>query len=150
MSDPRTDPAVQSTGLEAAFALPRELFTGHPDLVDLYEELIANLRTEAFGIPMTSMQVILIERIATKYVLIKYREREGWIGVNAEKDSNAQWLDLVKEWNKLLAQGHEQMRERLLEQVEKITSDGVKLIPDAETRQKVRSFYQEQFAKMGY
>src|SRR5688572_8166031 len=112
MSDPVTT-ALQSSGLEEAFVMPPALLDGHPDLIGLYEELVANLRAEAFGIPMTSMQVILIERIATKYVLIKYREREGWLGVNAEKDANSQWLDLVKEWNRLLAGGHEQMRERL-------------------------------------
>lgn len=149
MSDVQAD-SIQSSGLEEVFVLPPDILDGMPDLIGIYEELVSNLRAEAFGIPMTSMQVILIERIATKYVLIKYRERVGWVGTNAEKDANAQWLDLVKEWNRLLAQGHEQMRERLLEQVEKIAQDGVNLIPDKETRQKVRSHFQENFASMGY
>jgi hypothetical protein len=142
--------SVESSGLSEVFVLPPEIVDHNGDLVGIYEELVGNLRAEAFGIPMTSMQVLLIERIATKNVLIKHRERVGWLGTNAEKDANSQWLDLVKEWNRLLAQGHEAMRERLLEQVEKITADGVKLIEDTETRQKVRNFYQEQFAAMGY
>lgn len=141
---------MQTSGLESAFSLPEYVREEYPELGDLYDEMISNLRAEAFGIPMSSMQVLLIERIATKYILIKYRERVGWVGTNAEKDANAQWMDAVKEWNRLLAQGHEQMRDRLLEQIEKITSDGVNLIEDAESRQKVRSFYQEQFAAMGY
>lgn len=149
MSDPQVD-IVASSGLDAAFNLPENVRVEFPDLGTLYDDLIDNLRSEAFGIPMTSMQVILIERIATKYILIKYRERVGWLGTNAEKDANAQWMDAVKEWNRLLAQGHEQMRERLLEQVEKIASDGVKLIEDTETRQKVRSHFEENFAAMGY
>ena len=149
MSDSQTD-AVTDSGLSEVFVLPPEVVDHHEDLIGIHQELVDNLRAEAFGIPMTSMQVLLIERIATKYILIKYRERTGWLGTNAEKDANTQWLDLVKEWNRLLAQGHEAMRERLLEQVEKIMGDGVNLIPDKETRQKVRLFYQEQFAAMGY
>lgn len=148
-TDAQVDIAA-STPLAAAFSLPENVREEHPDLGDLYDELIGNLQAEAFGIPMTSMQVVLIERIATKYILIKYRERVGWLGTNAEKDANAQWMDAVKEWNKLLSQGHEQMRERLLEQVEKIASDGVKLITDTATRQKVRSHFEENFAAMGY
>ena len=149
-SDVEQNDAVQSSGLESAFGLPQAVVDEFPDLGALYTSMVANMRAEAFGIPMHSVQVLLIERIATKYILIKYRERKGWVGINAEKDANAQWMDAVKEWNRLLAQGHEQMRERLLEQIEKIAQNGVNLIPDKETRQKVRNYFQEQFAGMGY
>ncbi len=149
MTDSPTD-IIQSSGLDTAFGLPERVTEDYPDLETLYDEIVANLRTEAFGIPMSTMQVILIERIATKYILIRYYERVGWLGVNAEKDANAQWSDLMKEWNRLLAQGHAAAQERLLDQVAKIAKDGIDLVSDKETRQALRNHFESNFAAIGF
>ena len=149
MTDSPAD-IIQASGLESAFGLPDRVIEANPDLRDLYDEIVANLRAEAFGIPMSTMQVILIERLATKYILIRHYERTGWLGVNAEKDANAQWSDLMKEWNRLLAQGHTATIDRLLETVEKIAKDGIALIEDKEQRQLLRNHFESNFAAIGH
>ena len=135
--------------LERAYRLP-DVIAADEELQALYDTLVQRLRTEALGLPLTTAQYLLIERIATKYVIIRYREQTGWLGVNAEKETNQQWLDLLKEWNRVLASSQEQMRAALLEQVQKITLEAVTLIKDAEDRQNVRRHYQEKFAALGY
>lgn len=135
--------------LDRAYRLP-DYIAADEELQGLYQTLVNRLRTEALGLPLTTAQYLLIERIATKYVIIRYREQTGWLGVNAEKETNQQWLDLLKEWNRVLAASQEQMRAALLEQVQKITLEAVTLIKDAEDRQNVRRHYQEKFAALGY
>lgn len=135
--------------LARAYRLP-DVIAADPELLALYQTLVSRLRAEALGLPLTTAQYLLIERIATKYVIIRYREQNGWLGVNAEKDTNQQWLDLLKEWNRVLASSQEQMRAALLEQVTKIALDAVGFIKDTEDRQNVRRHFQEQFAAIGY
>ena len=118
-------------------------------LGELFDRMVEQLQAEAFGIPMHTMQTMLIERIALTYVLIRFRDIHGWTGTNTEKDTNARWMDMVKEWNRLLAGGNEQLRAQLLEQMEKIAKDALNLIPDKESRQRVRDHFQEQFAALG-
>jgi len=148
MSDPSVD-ARPVEDLDVTFALPEYIRDGEPGLGDLFDRMIEQLQAEAFGIPMHTMQSMLIERIALTYVLIRFREIHGWTGTNAEKDTNARWMDMVKEWNRLLAGGHEQLRAQLLDQMEKIAKEAVNLIPDKETRNLVRNHFQEQFAALG-
>lgn len=146
-----TDPldAPPADELDRAYRLP-DYIAEDTELSDLYDTLVQRLRAEALGIPMTTAQYLLIERIATKYVIIRYREQTGWLGVNAEKETNQQWLDLLKEWNRVLTTSQEQMRNALLEQVQKIAVDSVSLIKDREDRQNVRRHFQEKFAAIGY
>lgn len=138
-------------GLDRAFRLP-ERIADDESLSELYDEIVKRLRTEALGIPMTTMQQLLIERLATKYVLIRYNESINWAGMSAtaEKDMNAQWADLLKEWNRLLASGQEKMRDALLSQVSIIAQDAVKLVTDKDTRQALRRHFSEHFSNLGY
>lgn len=150
MTDSPLD-AAPADGLERAFRLPEHI-AADEDLSALYTEMVSRLRSESLGIPMHTAQEILLERIATKYVLIKYREQVGWagLGVNGEKDANQQWLEMVKEWNRVLAQGHEQLREAVLSQAEKIALDAISLLEDPDDRQKLRRHFKERFAAIGY
>lgn len=141
--------AEQPQGIEQIFQVSQTILEEQPWLAEVYDDMIARLRKESFGIPMHTMQSMLIERIAATYVMIRYREVTGWLGASAEKDTNARWMDMVKEWNRLLAAGHEQLRTQLLEQVQEITLKGVEMIADKDTRQNVRRLYQEEFARLG-
>lgn len=150
MSDSPLD-AAPADALDRAFRLPTHIAEDE-DLRVLYQEMVSRLRAESLGLPMHTAQEILIERIATKYVQIKYREEHGWagMGVNGEKDANAQWLDLLKEWNRVLAAGHEQLRDALLKQAEQIAIEAVNLVDDSDTRQTLRRHFKEKFAAIGY
>lgn len=150
---PATENAAATLGTwEAAFQPPEYLVAETPHLVELYSEIVTRLRNESRGIPMHTAQEILLERIATKYIFIKYRESTGWagLGVNAEKEANQQWLDMLKEWNRVLSQGHEQLRDAILRESEQIAIEAVNLVDDAETRQRLRRHFKERFAAIGH
>lgn len=147
MTDSALD-AAPADGLERAFRLPEHI-ASDPELLALHDELLRRLRQEAFGIPMHTAQELLLERIVTRYLLIKYRDEHGWVGVTAEKDANAQWLDALKEWNRVLQSSNEQLRDALMREVTKISLEAVELIEDQETRQKVRRHFSTKYAALG-
>lgn len=142
--------AAPTDGLERAFELPAYIAEDEV-LSDLYAAMVDRLRHEADGLPMPTMQHILMERIATKYVLIKYHEYTGWtgMGVSAERDANAQWLDLVKEWNRLLAAGEEKLRDALLLQMSDIFIAAVEELDKEEDKRKMRRVLSASLAKAG-
>lgn len=135
--------------LSPAFRLPPEIEADR-DLALLYREWLDRLGAEAMGLPMHQVQEFLLERIASRYVIIKFRELHGsWVGVNSEAEANKQWLELVKEWNKVLASGQQELRNAVLKQAQEIALEGIQLIEDSEERKKVRLFYKEKFAAIG-
>lgn len=150
MSDSPLD-AAPADGLERAFRLP-EYIAEDSELLALHEELSQRMRREAAGLPMGTNQEILLERILTKYLIIKWREENTWAGtgVNGEKDANSQWLDMLKEWNRVLQANDDKMREALLLEVQKITTEAVQLISNEDDRRSVRRHFQEKFAAIGY
>ena len=133
------------------FRLPAYVVEAAPELVALHREWIERLSSESRGIPMHTVQEFLLERIATKYALIKFHEIvNDWRGVRSEQDANAQWLDLVKEWNRVLAAGHEQLRDSVLREAEEISRDAIAMVEDEETRRRLRLHFKERFAALGY
>ncbi len=91
--------------LDAAFDLP-ETVVADAKLRGLYEVLVARLRTEARDLPMNTVQQLLIERIATNYIVLKSREAGGAGGFTtaaAQKDFNTFWLSMTSEFNRLLS-----------------------------------------------
>ena len=143
-------PEDEAPELGVAFQLPADVLA-KPELAELYLTSVRKLQAESRGIPMHTVQEFLLERIATKYVMLRYHEiYGGWRGVNSEKDATAQWLDMVKEWNKVLATGHEQLRAAFLDEFTSIAMKGVELIEDKPTRQMLLLHFKEQFAAAGY
>lgn len=77
------------------------------DLVELYEVIVARLRAEAASTRMNTIQELLLERIATNYVILRYRERVaagegGFEHTTAAKDFNSFWLAMTREFNHVL------------------------------------------------
>lgn len=100
--------------------------------------------------PMHTVQEFLLERIATKYVIMKYRERtDSWRGVSSERDFSSHWLDLVKEWDKVLASSQEKLRDAILAEVEGIVIEGIQQVPDDNIRKSLRLYFKEAFAQLG-
>lgn len=158
------DSAPEALG--PALRLPAEV-RDDPDLVALHQEWVNKLKAEAMGLPMHTVQQFLLERIATLYVMIRYRElhdpveepedeslRDRRLRVESamarEKESHATWLALVREWNKVLATGNEQLRDAVLAEAEKIALDAVALVEDTTVRQTLRRHFKERFAAIGY
>lgn len=137
--------------MQAAFRLPSWI-QDDPELVALHTEILARLQAESMGIPMHTVQELLLERIATGYVEMKWRESGvGWagLGVGAEDKFRRSWKDLLSEWNRVLERGQETLRDALVQQVTTITMRSLELIEDDENRKAVRLRLTEDFAAIG-
>ncbi len=89
--------------LDAAFTLPDAVEDNN--LRALYEVIVARMRTEASHLPMNTVQMLLIERIAYNYIVLKAKENNemgGFASANVQKDYNTFWLSMTAEFNRLL------------------------------------------------
>ena len=118
--------------LDAAFELP--------DVVEdvrlraLYEVLVSRMRDEARHLPMNTVQMLLIERIATNYIVLKAKERGelgGFTHTSVQKEYNTFWLTMTAEFNRMLGKGEIATGDRkaLLKEVQTIIVNTVKATP---------------------
>lgn len=140
--------AAPPDGLERAFRLPPHI-ADDTELRELYEEMVLRLRREAQGLPMNTLQQILIERIAGLYVQIKYKEDHQAFSANQQKEFNTYWLDLTKEFNRLLQASDDKLREILLNEIETIIKGALDLIESLPDKKNVRRHIQEGLAAIG-
>lgn len=133
--------------LQAAFKLPDHVEADEL-LAGVFDEMVIRLRREAEGIPMSTVQQLLIERIASMYVQIRYMEKTGFDGVNKQKELNDYWLKLVAEFNRLLSSNDDKRREQLLLDVQNVVMESLKLISDDEERRAIRRALTEGFTKL--
>lgn len=134
--------------MEIAFDLPAHI-AEDDRLSTLYNELRSRMRQEAEGIPLATNQLLMLSQIALGFVEMKYNDQhQRWpeMGVNAKKDARTYWLDLVKEWNRLLKDNKDDLQFVYQEKIKKILIDGTKKIQDPDNRRDVWRFYQEQLA----
>lgn len=108
--------------LEAAFELPESAV---PDLSFrmLHTALVQKLLEEAKNVPMQTANYVLIERIATTYIYIKYKESAGFENLNpiAQDKQNVYLLSLLAQFQKMLAKATAQEdRENTLREVRDI------------------------------
>ena len=148
MSELSRTPEPLSTPLEAAFGVPENL-SDSDKYTELYNEMVDRLRREAEGIQMNTLQQLLIERIASVYVTIRdLEDNDTWRSAAHRKDMYAHWLDLTKEFNKLLQTNQDQLREGLLKQVFQVISDVVERVPDEKIKQDLRRWFATGFASI--
>lgn len=110
--------------LDAAFTLSDGV--DDPKLRSLYEVLVSRMRKEADGLPMNTVQQLLIERIAYNYIVLRSKESNqmgGFLTANVQKDFNAFWLSMTQEFNRMLSKtdtmnGNE--RKSLLREVQQL------------------------------
>lgn len=152
-----TDSTTAETGTGTEFDYESTVFQipervrQDPRYVFIHSRMVAQLRQEASGLEMTTLQMILIERIANGYVLMRWHEDHpgNWIGINTEKDFVLNWRSLVAEFNKILASGEDKRRDALRMKHQDIMLESLALIQDKENRKQVRAFLMDQFAAIG-
>lgn len=125
--------------LDAAFELPEII--EDPKLRGLYEVLVHRMRDEAQHIPMNTIQQLLIERIAYNYIVLRSKERGELGGFNTasiQKDFNTFWLDMTREFNRMLGKGEAMNtgeKKALLKEIQQVIVQTVsKTVADAKTR----------------
>lgn len=135
-------------GLARAFQLPA-FIQEEPALAALHLEVVARLRREALGLPMNTVQQLLLERIAFTYVLMKWKdENGGYARTSEQKDFYTLWLSMTVEFNKLLSASGDKLRDALLVEVQKIVTESLKLVTNSEDRKAVRRSLSESFSSI--
>jgi hypothetical protein len=71
----------------------------------LHTAIMQKMLEEAKHVPMTTANYILIERIATNYIIIKMRESSGFENLNpiAQDKQNVYLLSVLAQFQKMLA-----------------------------------------------
>lgn len=145
MADESPLDAAPPDDLARAFVLPE--WVDQHDMRALHTAIVERLRREASGMPMNTVQQLLLERIAYIYIVLKWKEEtNGFSSPGQQKDFNAWWLSMTQEFNRLLTANQDRMREALLMQVQQIVNDSLRLISDEEDRRTVRRALAEAFA----
>lgn len=141
----------EGDSLDAAFELP-EFVTAHPTLVQLHRAICNRLRQEAEGVPMDTIQVLLLERIAFNYIVMKARER-GVLNLGSEraqKDFQTFWLAMTNQFSKNLQKATAaEDRERTLKEVRDIVMNTLAKVDDRETQKKLVGDFARAFEAAG-
>ncbi len=133
-----SDELPDLTSLDAAYTLPD--WVTDQGLRGLYDILLERLRREARGLPMTTAQTLLIERIAFYYIVMKSKERfavgsgEGFSNASQQKDFTTFWLSMTKEFNAVVARASKSDRDSVMTEVKDIILKASKVIKDKSVR----------------
>jgi hypothetical protein len=134
-------------GLDAAFELPDSI-QENEGMVALHGAIRERMEREASGLPMNTVQRLLLERIATFYVQTKMREKEG-VAVKELRELNSFWLSMTQEFNRLLTAQQDKLRDQLFLDIQTIVQEGItETIDDQKVRQELRQFLSAQFAQL--
>jgi len=140
--------APPANALDGAFALP-ERFRGQP-LEEVYNEIVSRMRSESAGLPMNTLQTLMIDRIAFTYITMKDREaNDSWSRPTEMKELQGFWSSTTQEFNRLLNTSGDKAREALIAEVYKIVLEAIKLVSSEEELRKIRLKLAEDFAAIG-
>jgi hypothetical protein len=134
--------------LDAAFTLPDVI--EDQALRGLYEVLVARMRDEASHLPMSTVQQLLIERIAYNYIVLRWYEmRQMFAHTTAQKDFNTFWLSMTQEFNRQLRAQDDAARNALLKQIFAIISDTLSG-EDSEVSDRLSTRFSQALAEQGF
>jgi hypothetical protein len=113
----------------------------------IYDGLIAQMKREASGTPMTTVQNLLIERIARSYVDLR-RGEVGGMTIRDRKELTALWISMTTEFNKLLKLTEDQRLEDFKSASVDIFFGVLDSIEDPVTRRSLLLSTKEKFAAL--
>jgi hypothetical protein len=127
--------------LDLAFTLPEHVTDPH--MRQLYEVLVARMRREASHMTMSTVQQLLIERIAYNYIIMRVKEaaagtQDGFAHATAQKEFNTFWLSMTQEFNRQLKSTDTDFRASVLDQLKSIITAVISEVEDAPTQKRMR------------
>lgn len=117
---------------------------------EVYFVLVEKMRKEAEHIPMNTVQLLQLERIAKNYVILRIKEdfqignKEGFLSAAMQKDFNTFWLNTTHEFNNMLLKSGATDRAVILSQVRDMLVGTIQNMPEVEPR--TRAHLLEKFA----
>jgi hypothetical protein len=142
--DPDNFPEFDVSGaldsLDSAFTLPEQI-TSNPVLQNLYEVIVSRMRRESEGVPMNTIQTLLMERIALNYITMKARE-QGLLeplSAAAQKDHQTWWLAMTAQFNKQLNKATEQeYKDKILREVLNVIVSVLSKVEDPKLKKQLK------------
>lgn len=138
------------------FALPKFIAEDSTasDLVDVYWVFVDRLKEEVKLLPLNTLQQMLLERVCTNYIILRWRERKGFGETDgfehstAAKDFNSFWLMTHKELNAQLKLNADDFRDNYAQLVREGVQEALAdFAPD--TQRLVRTAMAKSFAAKG-
>lgn len=143
-------PAEEATPaalLEALFNAPERY--KDTQWAGVHSELLRRMRTEASGLQMNTVQLQMIERIATYYTYMREREESGERLRPADmKSTNDLWQTLAVEFNKTLAASRDESRQGMLIEIQKIVLAAIDTLESPAERKRMGLLLKEGFASI--
>lgn len=133
--------------LHDLFDLPEEL-QGVEQYVRWHSEISTRLRREASGLPMKTIQLMLMERIVNFYVVMRSMETDPNVSANQQKNALEFWLKMTTEFNRLLEKHQDKLLNEVVLKVQAILREVLPLISNKEERQTVRRELNARFAEI--
>lgn len=136
--------------LAGIFSLPENT---PQDYIQFYQEIVDRMRAEASGFPMNTVQILLIERIAYNYVVLRMKEN-GFMApfarANEQKDFNTFWLTMTQEFNRVLSSGQDKVREKLFKDIVDVIKKVVRTtVEDPILRDRLLKEFSDEFKVIG-
>lgn len=119
---------------------------------DARNEILKSLRKDALGLPMTTSQNLIMERMATFYAITRKREADpdAKLTANDIRANNQQWLAMTAEFNKQITIGEDKRMHAMIEQINKIIGNALLMVDDEEIRKGLRKNLSAGFKAAGY
>jgi hypothetical protein len=133
---------------DSIFAVPAEV-EDDERLSRLYNEIVDKLKAEVQGIPLSTMQYLLIERTASLYVTIKHHEENGTFLPRQQQQYNAQFLAAGAEFNKLVQNNQEAQRQLTVDKIRSAIVAAINRLSDPDARMAMKTAIADEFQKAG-
>lgn len=148
--DPLTDmDAIFDLGVSTGDDIPESLR-------QMYEVLIVRLRREAQAMPnMTTIQLLLIERIARNYIVLRLKEslganEGGFAHATAQKEFNSFWLSMTQEFNRQMRQIPDgEYFDELIKRVKTSFKEALEVVEDPDLRMSLQQRFRESTERAG-
>lgn len=116
----------------------------------IHADLIVRMRNEARAVSMSTIQRLLMERIAYFYIAMKWRETDAEtpLSLKEQKEMLDFWIKMTNEFNKLLNATESKSRSTLLAEVELILRESAKKLEDPEKRRELTNYWSAEFARI--
>lgn len=114
-------------------------------------KILSSLERDAEGLPMTTSQRLLMERMSTSYALTRMNEAnpEYSPSPSERRALDDQWLKMTSEFNKQLTVGEDKRRSAMIDTILKVITDAVAMIEDDRIRDDLRKRLEQGFAAAG-
>lgn len=113
--------------------------------------ILRSLEKDAEGLPMTTSQRLLMERMSTSYAVTRMSEASAdYTPSIAERRAlDDQWLKMTSEFNKQLTVGEDKRRSAMIDTILTIIKDAVSMIEDTRIREDLRKRLEIGFSDAG-